>query len=502
VTAALPAGLNLAGKALTPGSQRSWWLHEALAAEGEVQGGRPRAGSVEHGRQGGRPPTEDCPPLSADVNADVVIVGGGFTALWSAYFLTERRPELRVVLLEQDICGGGPSGRNGGFASGWWDELDGLLTLYGPEASVGACRAISASIVAIGEFCAQHGVDAWYRKAGYLFAATSPQHEAVCEEMVRLAAEVGAPEELRELTAEEVRQRCASPAFRTGALMRDGASIQPALLARGLRRVVLERGVSIHEGTTVTDLEAGPPAVAVTPGGSVRASQAILALNAWAIGWPQLRRQLVAWSSYIVLTAPAPDKLAEINWTGGELVSDLRTSIRYFRTTRDGRIAFGGGGGRAARTIGDSFTRDSRAVVEAAEGFRRLFPSFAEVPLEDAWGGPIDVSPTHLPNFGSLDPGNLFYALGYTGNGVAPSHLAGQVLADLVTGADTELARLPMVSRKPKLFPPEPLRSLGAAVVRRAIIAKDTAEERGVRPNPVTSAIAHISRRMGYLLGP
>ena len=143
-----------------------------------------------------------------------------------------------------------------------------------------------------------------------------------------------------------------------------------------------------------------------------------------------------------------------------------------------------------------------RAVEEAAEGFRLLFPSFADVPLEDAWGGPIDVSPTHLPTFGSLEPGNLYYALGYTGNGVAPSHLAGKVIADLVTGADTDSTRLPMVNRKPRLFPPEPLRSIGAAVVRRAIIAKETAEERGGRPNPVISAIARMPRRMGYLLGP
>jgi len=291
----VPAGLNLTGRALTPGRQRSWWLREALAAEGEAR---------------------ECPPLNRDVNADVVIVGGGYSGLWCAYFLTERRPDLRVVVLEQDICGGGPSGRNGGFASGWWDELDGLVTLYGAEAAVRACRAISASIEAIGEFCERHAIDAWYRRAGYLFAATGPLQEAACREMVRMAGEVGAPEELRELTAEEVQQRCASPAFRTGAFMADGASVQPASLARGLRRVVLERGVSIHEGTPVIRLEPGPPPVAVTPGGSVRAPKAVLAVNAWATGWRQLSRRLVAWSSYIVLTAPAPERVAAVNWTG------------------------------------------------------------------------------------------------------------------------------------------------------------------------------------------
>ena len=475
----MSAGLNLTDDALTPGAQRSWWLREALAAESE-------------------PPR---PPLNKDVSTDVVIVGGGFTGLWTAYFLTESHPSLGIVILEQDICGGGPSGRNGGFASGWWDELDGLIALYGTQAAVRACRAISASIESIGRFCDAHGIDAWFKQAGYVFAATSPHHLAVCKEMIRVARDVGAAAEIRELGLEELRARCDSPAFLGGAFMKDGASVQPALLVRGLRRVLLERGVEIHEDTTVTRLDHGPPAAAITPRGTVRAPQAVLAVNAWATGWPELRRRLVAWSSYIVLTAPAPERIAAIRWTGGELVSDLRTSVRYFRTTRDGRIAFGGGGGRAGTAIGDSFTKDMRAVVEAAEGLRRLFPSFDDVPIVDAWGGPIDVSPTHLPAFGSLLP-HVHYALGYTGNGVAPSHLAGRVLADLATGADSEEVRQPMVNAAVQSFPPQPLRGLGAAVVRRAIIAKDTAEEQGRKPNPVAAAVARLPRRFGYLLGP
>jgi glycine/D-amino acid oxidase-like deaminating enzyme len=474
-----PAELFLAGNALTPGAQRSWWLREALAGEN----------------------VPACPSLAGDKNADVVIVGGGFTGLWAAHFLAQAAPDLGIVVLEQDICGGGPSGRNGGFASGWWDELDSLVTLYGAEAAVRACRAISSSITGIGRFCEENGIDAWFERAGYMYAVTAPAHEKVCEEMVHMAREVGAPDELRELSATEVRDRCASPVFHGGAFMRDGASVQPGLLARGLRRVVLEQGVTIHEGTTVTGLEAGPPAVVATAGGNVRAKQVVLALNAWATGWPQLQRRLVAWSSYIVLSAPAPERLAAIGWTGGELISDFRTSLRYFRTTRDGRIAFGGGGGRARPTIDDAFTHDKRAVIQAAEGFRLMFPTFADVPLEDAWGGPIDVSPTHLPVFGSLEPANFHFALGYTGNGVAPTHLAGQVLADLVTGHDTDAVRLPMVNPKPRLFPPQPFRSWGAAVVRRAMIAKETAEEQGRRPNVLVSQLARMPRRMGYLLG-
>ena len=473
----MPNALNLSGAALTPGAQRSWWLREALAQD----------------------PGQPCPPLSGDVTADVVIVGGGFTGLWTAYFLTERDPKLGVVVLEQDVCGGGPSGRNGGFASGWWDELHGLVALYGPQPAVRTCRAISASIKGIGEFCAAHGIDAWYREGGYMYAITATAHEKACAEMVELAREVGAGDELRPLTAVEVRARCASPAFRGGAYMRDGASVQPARLARGLRRVVLERGVAIHEGTTVSRLDGTS---AITANGAVRARHAVLAVNAWGVGWPQLNRRLVAWSSYVVMTAPAPDRLREIGWTGGELISDFRTSLRYFRTTPDGRIAFGGGGGRARRTVDDMFTHDTRAVTETAEGFRLMFPSFADVPIEDAWGGPIDVSPTHLPAFGRAGASNVYYAAGYTGNGVAPTRVAGEVLADLITGADTDAVRLPLVNSRPRAFPPEPFRSWGAAVVRRAMIAKETAEEQGREPGFLVTQLARTPRRMGYLLGP
>jgi glycine/D-amino acid oxidase-like deaminating enzyme len=332
-----------------------------------------------------------------------------------------------------------------------------------------------------------------------MYAITAAAHEKLCEDMVALAREVGAADELRALTSDEVKARCSSPAFRGGAYMRDGASVQPARLARGLRRVVLERGVTIHEGTTVTRLDG---TTAIAPGGTVSAKHAVLAVNAWGVGWPHLSSRLVAWSSYIVMTAPAPGRLRDIGWTGGELISDFRTSLRYFRTTPDGRIAFGGGGGRARRTVDDMFTHDTRAVAETAEGFRLMFPSFADVPIEDAWGGPIDVSPTHLPTFGRAGDVNVYYATGYTGNGVAPTRIAGEVLADMITGSDTDAMRLPMVNARPPSFPPEPFRSWGAMVVRRAMIAKETAEEQGRTPGFVVSQLARTPRRMGYLLGP
>ncbi len=305
---------------------RSWWLREALAED----------------------PGEPCPPLQGDVRADVLIIGGGYTGLWTAYFLTELEPSLDVVVVEQDICGGGPSGRNGGFVTGWWDELPDLVAMFGADGALATAHAIGGAVTAIDQWCDRHGVDAWYSRAGYVSTACAPGQVGFEREGVRLARELGAAGEYVPLTADEVRSRCDSPLFGPGVLMPDGATVQPARLARGLRRVALERGVRIFEGTAVRRFRAGPPAEAACGGGTVRAGCAVVASGAWAAGWPSFERRLATWTSHVVLTAPAPDRLKEIGWTEGECITDARATVQYFRTTPDGRIAFGGGGGRVA----------------------------------------------------------------------------------------------------------------------------------------------------------
>ncbi|MFN2589605.1 MAG: NAD(P)/FAD-dependent oxidoreductase [Actinomycetota bacterium] len=465
-----------------PGRTRSWWLRDALALD----------------------PGEACPPLSAPVRADVVILGGGYTGMWTAYFLTEQDPGIRVVILEADICGGGPSGRNGGFVLGLWDDLSTLVELFGEQAALEICRAAASSVRAIGDWCDGHGVDAWFTPAGCLQVATTPSQDDVWRDSIELAVRLGVADRYRELSHDDVRRRCRSPVFRAGTFTPDAATVHPARLARGLRRVLLERGVRIFEGTPVRRFRGGRSAVAETDRGSVAAEHVIVGLNAWAAGLSAFGRSLVAWSSYAVLTTPAPTLLEEIGWTGGECLTDFRTSVRYLRTTVDGRVLAGGGGGGAGggRRIGRMFTHDHAAVTSAAEGLWRLFPAFQGVPIEDAWGGPIDVSATHLPYVGTMPSGNVHYALGYTGNGVGPSHLAGRALAALSTKRDDPVLGLPLVGMRPRRFPPEPFRSMGARLVRRAIVRSERSEEEGRTTDPLTTLVASLPRRMGFHLGP
>ncbi len=298
--------------------------------------------------------------------------------------------------------------------------------------------------------------------------------------------------------------------------MPGAATVQPARLARGLRRVALEQGIVIHERTTATP----PPDRSESPGGPVEigttsaegagvisADQVVVATNAWAAGWRPVARRLLAWSSYIVITEPIPDRLVEIGWTGGEGIADARFTLHYARTTHDGRIAIGGGGGRAGfgGRIGREFTHDAGSARRAAEGLRRWFPSLADVRIDDAWGGPIDITDDHRPWFGTRPGGRIHHGLGYSGNGVAPAILGGRILAALATGRGRDDdATLPIVGDRatPRAFPPEPLRGVGARVFREALVRRERAEESGRAPSRLVREISRIPRRLGYHLGP
>lgn len=461
---------------------RSWWLSEA---EGADRGGV-------------------CPRLEEDLEADVVIVGGGYTGLWTANALLEREPRLRVVLLERETCGAGPSGRNGGFCGGYWSSLPGLVELFGDERAVSLATATEESIDEIEAFCVRHDVDAWFVRAGDLGIATARAQDGRWREAVATARRLGVADRIVELTSGEVAQRIRLP-YRGGGILSPGeATVHPARLVLGLRRVVLAQGARIFEHSPVRRLRGGPPAIAETAGGLVRATRAVLATNAWMASIRAFRSRLTVRGTYMVVTEPAPERLAGIGWTGGEAVWNFRSALNYLRTTRDGRIAFGTGAMQPglARSIGQGFDWHRRFVSEVAAQFRALFPSFVDVPLQAGWGGPIDVSGAHLPFVGRSSGGNVHHAAGFTGNGVAPCHLVGQILARRVLGVEDELTRLPIVDFEPKRFPPEPFRSAAALLVNDAVLRLDRADDEGRRVDPVSGRVARLPRRLGHQLGP
>jgi glycine/D-amino acid oxidase-like deaminating enzyme len=442
---------------------------------------------------------EPAPPVEGDIEADVAIVGGGYTGLWTALALTEREPSLGVVVLEAEECGLGPSGRNGGFLHGYWSHLPRLRERFGDEGALAVARAANAIVPGVRAFCETHGVDAWLREGGLLRVSAAPAQDASVERQVEAARALGVPEEAVPLSREELAERISSPCFRKGVFVRDCATVQPARLVRGLRRIASGR-VRLHEGSRATKIEDGRVA---TPRGSVRAKDVVVAVNAAAAAWKPLRSSLTVFGSYVVLTEPVPELLERIGWTGGEAVIDGRMFLHYFRTTPDGRVLMGSGsgpigfGGRLDRR----FTEDEPTAARAERGLRRLLPDLADAKVTHAWGGPIDVSSDHLPFFGTVPGTRIHYAAGYSGHGVGPSWLAGQVLARLVLGVDDELTRLPLVDRRAPKLPPEPLRRVGGGLVRAAILACEEAEEEGRRPPLPARAGAALPRLLGLRVG-
>jgi len=226
----------------------------------------------------------------------------------------------------------------------------------------------------------------------------------------------------------------------------------------------------------------------------------VLAVNSAAARFPGYRLSLALASSHIVLTEPIPDVLDELGWTGGEAIVDSRKLVHYMRTTRDGRIAFGWGGGAMgfAGRVSDRMELDRGVIAAARKSLTRFFPQTRGREVTHAWGGPIDVSPTHLPIFGSR--GRVHHGFGFTGNGVGPAYVGGEILARLALDRRDELTRLALVDPERRLMPPEPLRWAGGSVIREALVRSDRAEDEGRRPDPVTRLVATLPRRLGLRL--
>ena len=449
---------------------------------------------------------EPRPSLRGELEADVVVIGGGYTGMWTAWYARRLQPEARVVLLESEpVCGHGPSGRNGGFCNAMWLSLASMRARWGDERALAVARAAEAAVARIGGFCEEHDVDAWFRPAGYLQVSTAPAHDGAWERSVRACRELGVPEMLQPLSAAEVAERCHSPAFRAGAVSPTSATVQPARLALGLREQLLAAGVEIFESSPVRSFQAsGDGVVARTAGGTVRARRAVLATGSAAKGrHGPLRGRLTVASSHIVITEPVPDVLEQIGWTGADCITDSRALLHYFRTTPDGRIAFGWGGGRiamGARTRGRAEI-DPDVVAAATADLHKYFPDLRGRRITHAWGGPIDASPTHLPAVRALGHGNAWAAAGYTGNGVGPSNMVGRSLASLALDRDDEHTHLAFVGDKTPRLPPEPFHWIGGEAIRLGILHKERAELEDRQPSRLASAIAKVPELIGFHIG-
>ncbi|WP_432995800.1 NAD(P)/FAD-dependent oxidoreductase [Dactylosporangium sp. CA-233914] len=437
------------------------------------------------------PAAEPRPPLPGPRDADVCIVGAGYTGLWTAYYLARAEPSLRIVVLEAQTAGFGASGRNGGWCSALFPKsVAALERAYGRGPALALNAAMESTVDEVGRVAAAEGIDCDFAKGGTVVLARSEVQLARARHEADEAAGYGI--DLRLLSAAEAAARVGAGGVLGGTYTPHCAAIQPAKLVRGLAGACERLGVRIFEHSPVTRLSAG---LAVTPHGTVRAPIVVRATEGFTPRLPGLRRAIAPVYSLMVATTPLPAAFWDsAGLAGRETFSDHRHLIIYGQRTADDRLAFGGRGApyHFGSAVSPAFDLEPRVFAELRRVLGELFPALADVPVEHCWGGPLGIARDWMASVGLDSATGLGWAGGYVGDGVGTSNLAGRTLADLILRADTELVRLPWVGHRSPRWEPEPLRWLGMNASLRIMTSADAAESRTGRPSRRAALMSRI----------
>jgi len=428
-----------------------------------------------------RPRPAEAPPLEGAVEADLAIVGAGFTGLWAAVMAKQERPDREVVVLEAAAAGFGGSGRNGGFvdASLTHGLLNGMARF--PQ-ELEALEALGReNLEGMRDDLVRLRIDAAWSESGLLSVATAPHELAELGEEAAALRRYGWDADV--LDREAVRALVASPTYLGAVHQRTGTALaDPGALALGLRRAALALGVRLYERTPVASATA---AELVTPGGRVRAERILLATGAYKPLTRSIRRLVAPVYDYVIATEPLSEaQRAEIGWAAGQGIADRGNRFHYYRLTPDGRVLFGGYEAvyRFGNRVDDArLSRHLPVHRVLHQHLLQTFPALEGIGITHAWGGAIDTCSRFCVTFGRALGGTAVYAVGYTGLGVGATRFGARTALDLLDGADTERTRLKLVRTRPLPFPPEPARWAVIQATRRALARAD---ERGGRRGP------------------
>jgi glycine/D-amino acid oxidase-like deaminating enzyme len=436
------------------------------------------------------------PPLAGDTDCDVAVVGAGFTGLWTAYYLLQADPGLRVQVIEAEVAGFGASGRNGGWCSALFPKAaDRLAALPGADRQSAAAlhQAMRATVDEVGRVAGMEGIDAHFTKGGTVAVARTPVQLRRAREEVEDARAWGRGEDqLRLLGRDEVAAMVRARGAIGGTYTPDCAAIHPARLARGLADAVERLGGHISERTRASAIR---PGRVVTDRGTVRADVVVRATEGYTPGLEGQRRAIVPVYSLMVATEPLTEaQWDEIGLDGRPTFTEHRHLVVYGQRTADGRIAFGGRG--APYHFGSSVRPEHDHDEDVWSGLRAtlrdLFPALDRVEFTHAWGGPLGIPRDWCASVGLDRDTGLAWAGGYVGDGVSTTNLAGRTLRDLVLGRSTELTGLPWVQHRTRRWEPEPLRWLGINAGLRAMSVADREEQLTGRPSRIARAMSPL----------
>lgn len=433
---------------------------------------------------------EDSSPvqLTGDLVADVCIVGGGYTALWTALRLLEAQPSLDVRIVEADLCGSGASGRNNGGVGHLWTALPRLVQRLGDQDGV---RLLQHSLKPMSDLkatTAKYGIDCELHQRDSAWAATTSAQVGGWRPLLALADRLGLEAPFRELEMEEVRERFGKgPYFGAAIQTGDSMRIQPAKLARGLKRVVVSLGCTVYEASPVRSITGTDQGVTVrTAAGSVRAEQVLMAANAWMGDLREFNSTTMVVTAGIVTTDPIEHLLEERGLAGRPGGFNAAIRVNTGGLTLDGRVQVGGAGHCVARgnRVPVEFDAMPPALSKIEADFRFLYPELGDVPVTHSWTGAIDRSEAGMPRFGRLaSDDRIHYVIGYTGHGVSASTEAGHILAAEILGKQTEWEDVRSLYNRmhQRGFPTEPFRSVASTVIGASLDRVDAAAKQGRR---------------------
>jgi glycine/D-amino acid oxidase-like deaminating enzyme len=443
----------------------------------------------------GRDVSRARPALRDDATCDVAIVGAGFTGLWTAYYLLQADPSLRVVLLEKEYAGFGASGRNGGWLSAIFPvSLPRVEKLYSHRAALDLQAAMNATVAEVGEVVRREGIDCDLAQEGLVSLARNEAQLARARATVEGAERFGLVGQWQLLDASQAREKVHAAGVLGALYTEHCAVLQPDKLVRGLSSRVEAMGGVIHEDTTVTRIE--PGRVSTAAGGRVEASVVVRATEAFTPCFADSRRDLAPLYSLVLATAPLPeDRLRALGLDRRTAFNDLRHLRVYAQPTSEGRIVFGGRGApyHFASKVDPAFDAHPGIHGKLVHTLHDFFPGLRDVPITHRWGGPLGVPRDWFPSVGYDAARRTAWAGGYVGDGVATSNLAGRVLRNLFLGAEDPLDALPVVDHRSPRWEVEPLRWLGVNAGLRAAAAADREERLTRRPSKVAALLERLT---------
>ena len=434
------------------------------------------------------------PGLPGDTEVDVAVVGGGLTGLWTAYYLHEADPGLRIAVLERDVAGFGASGRNGGWCSALFSVSESTLDrAAGPGSGAAQRLAMQETVREVGRVVAAEGISCGFDRGGTVVLARTPAQLQRTHQEIAEARERGVDErDLRFLSADEAHGLVGATDVLGGTYTPHCAAVDPARLVRGLAEVVEARGVAIHERTTVRSIA---PGVVTTDRGTVRARTVVRATEGYTRTLEGHDRDLVPVYSLMIATEPLPDAFwEEAGLADRPTFADHRHLVIYGQRTEDGRLAFGGRGApyHFNSDIRPDYDRDATVHEALRRTLVELFPALADVAVTHAWGGPLGIARDWFSSVGIDRSTGMAWAGGYVGDGLSTTNLAGRTLRDLILGQSTGLTALPWVNHRSRRWEPEPFRYLGINAGLRLAGSADRAEDRAGRETWHAKALGRI----------